>query len=300
MGMLTVMRLRAGRGAIVDLRSAIELFWPGLVAAGAVAPLCALLSPLVALKRLAFIGQGVSHAAFGGIGIATALGLGASAQFGVVGVFCVASALVVAWMSDRKTTSADTLIGVMLVGSMALGAVLISREMQRGGGPAPAWEEVLFGSLLAVTRADAGLAWGVGLMVAAVMAVWRRPLLFWAFDEPGAEAFGVSVGAMKTLLMALLAVTIVVSMKWAGVVLATALLILPGATALRLSRRMGLVFVISMVVSVVGMGAGLWGAFAWELPPGACVVGALLVMFAASWPVGAMVASRGGAAAGAR
>src|SRR5690606_30619572 len=100
---------------------------------------CALLSPFVVLKRYAFVGQGVSHCAFGGVGVAAVLGLGAGATalggaawYIVVAIFCLAAAWGMALISDRKTVAADTAIGVFLVGSMALGAVLISVAMETG------------------------------------------------------------------------------------------------------------------------------------------------------------------------
>ncbi len=265
----------------------LSLFGPGVVAAVAVSLQCGLLSPLVVLRRLAFMGQGVSHAAFGGWGIALALGLVSTAAFGVVAGFCIASALGIAWLSDRRTTSADTVIGVFLVGSMALGAALVSLTIRAGAAASggPSWEDLLFGSLLTVRIEDAAIAWVAGAIVAALLAWWRRPMLFWAFDEPAAEAFGAPVGRMKTALMVMLAVVIVVTMKLSGVVLATALLIIPGAAALRMSARLGVVFALSCAVSLVGVLGGLALSFWLDLPPGACIVGALVAMFGATWAI---------------
>lgn len=269
----------------VSIGEYIRLFSDGLVAGVAVAILCAVLSVLVVLKRLAFMGQGISHSAFGGIGISMLLGLGAAGTFGVVAGFCVLMGLCIAWIADRRTTSADTVIGVFLVGSMALGAILVSISVRVRPGPAPGWEDLLFGSLLAVGPADAAIAWIVCAAVLVTMVWTRRPLLFWAFDEASSEAFGVPGQRMKFLLMAMLAVAIVVAMKLAGVVLATALLVLPGATALRLSRRIVPVFAISILVSLIGVLGGLAASFRLDLPPGACVVAALVLFFAATWPV---------------
>ncbi len=110
------------------------LFWPPIIAGLAVAAMCAFLSVLVVLKRLSFIGQGISHAAFGGIGVAAMLGLlsGTGAgnglslgQFCVVLTFCLASAILIGHLSRKSTTHADTAIGIILVASMALGAILL-------------------------------------------------------------------------------------------------------------------------------------------------------------------------------
>jgi ABC-type Mn2+/Zn2+ transport system permease subunit len=275
------------------------LFWPPVVTGLAIAVLSAALSVLVVLKRLAFVGQGVSHAAFGGVGLAFVFGLtgavGATAGeafardlglFVVVLAFCVAAALAIARLSDRGTTRPDTAIGIVLVASMAVGFLLhrwsVSLAGRGGRPPPPGIEAVLFGSILDVGFSDIVLAWIVVAVVCATLWYVRRPLLFWVFDEPAAEAFGVAGGRMKTLLMVLLALAIVLTMRLAGVVLATAMLVLPGAAALQLSDRMGRVLWLSLAAAVVGVLGGLVASFEWDLQPGPCIVLALAGLYGLS------------------
>lgn len=267
------------------------LFWPGVIAALAIALLSAPLSVLVVLKRLAFIGQGISHAAFGGIGLAAVLGLtarlGASGltaapmhgipQFLLVTGFCVAAGLAVGVVADRRVAKEDTAIGVVLVASMALGAILLN--------VAPtglAWESFLFGSITLVAPTDAATAWLITLAVLAALFLLRRPLLFWAFDEVGAIARGISAPAMRTALLILISLATVVAMKLAGVVLATALLVLPGATALALSRRWGVVLALSIAAALAGVVGGLVLSFEAQWPPGASIVVVLTALLGAA------------------
>ncbi len=126
---------------------------------------------------------------------------------------------------------------------------------------------------------DAIIAGVVGVLLVAVLFIVRRPLLFWAFDEPVAAALGVHVGRMNTLLMVVLAALIVVAMKFAGVVLASALLILPGAAALRLSDRMGMVMLIACIISLVGVLVGFIAALAADLEAGPAIVIVLAVEY---------------------
>ncbi len=268
------------------------LILPALVAALAIAVQAGALSAFVVLKRLAFIGQGVSHAAFGGVGLAAVLGLTTGGgltslgYFGFIGLFCIATALGIAWVSDRRGLREDTVIGIFLVASMALGFLLlhVHSKTHQGDRP-PSIETWLFGSLLEVGRPDAIAACIVGAILLATLWVLRRPMLFWAFDEPAARASGVRVGLMRSVLMAMLAVAIVVSMKLAGAVLATALPVLPGAIALRLSNRLGPVMAISMGSALVGVLAGFVVSFETDWPTGSCLVGVLVLMFALTWPV---------------
>ncbi|MEL7474186.1 MAG: metal ABC transporter permease [Planctomycetota bacterium] len=258
-------------------------FLPAVVCGLGVAVLASMLSMLVVLKRLAFIGQGVSHAAFGGVGVAAALGLaggGLGAEgYAVVAAFCFGAAWVIGLLEERRGGGLDTSIGVVLVASMALGSMLMHWSARRGGPPPPAWESVLFGSLGGVGWIDVAWAWGGAAVVALVLWWSRRWLWFWAFDEEAAAAFGAPSVALRAVMLGLIAGVVVIAMKLVGVVLATALLVLPGAIALRLSDRLGRVMGWSVCGAVGAMLAGLFASFELDLPPGAAVVGALTIAY---------------------
>lgn len=299
-----------------------DLLWPTIIAAVAIALLGAILSVPVVLKRLAFIGQGVSHAAFGGAGVALVLGLGgisasAATSLGylaVVGAFCVTTAVAIAWASDNSTSSRgvgaaaqtttptvgrsptsksgdaatgeDTLIGVFLVASMALGSLLTTWQSRRfPGSQIRSAEQILFGSILDVGTTDAVIAWTVLALTIAVLLHVRRPMVFWLFDEPAAEAFGVRTRALRYLLLALLGIATVTAMKLAGAVLATAVLIIPGAVALKISEKLSAVVVLACIVGLLGMVGGLVLSFEMDWPPGACVVTVLAgqYLYATVW-----------------
>jgi zinc transport system permease protein len=270
-----------------------NLFWPGVIVGLGVALMCSMLSVFVVLKRLSFIGQGISHAAFGGVGIAAAMGLAAAGfpYLSVVVAFCLAAAWLVARLSERGGTSADTAIGIVLVSSMMLGAILLHEAFVHaartpGTARPPQWESILFGSINGVGWPDAGLAWGVAAAVLATLWLLRRPLLFWAFDEPAAPAFGVPGRGMRLVLMVLLTLAIVASMRLAGVVLATALLVLPGAAALNLSDRLRTVMAMALGCGLAGILGGLMMSFELDWPPGPSIVGVLVIVFAVSRVVG--------------
>lgn len=268
------------------------MYWPGVWTGLALALTGAVLSPLVVLKRLSFVGQGISHAAFGGVGLvamatatATTGGLVATlvsspqGQFAIVLVFCLLAALLIARLTDRARAQADTAIGIVLVGSMTLGALLIHLAPRLGPARVQGWESLLFGGIFSVGWADAAIAAIAAIAILATLWWFRRPILFWAFDEATAPAFGVRAKAMKTLLILLLAIAIVAAMKLAGVILATAVLILPGATALRLSDRLTRVLAISVATALAGAVLGLLLSFETNLPPGASIVAVLVTCY---------------------
>lgn len=291
------------------------LFLPGILAGLAVVLTCALLSSLVVVKRLGFIGQGISHSAFGGVGVAAVLigpGLavpwlwsgrltiepGSWAEFAVILSFCGLAALGMGWLSGggqrsggaggaapgrAGSTPEDTAIGIALVGSMALGALLVQYARDHalpGRADVRSWESILFGSVTVANWTDVWLSAGVLAVVAAGLWLLRRPLMFWAVDEESARAFGVRTGLLRAALLLLLTLAVVTSMRVAGVVLATALLVLPAATALRLTRRLWVAVALCAGVGVAGLAAGLELSFAANLPSGASIVLSMVALFA--------------------
>ncbi len=264
-----------------------EIFLPGVVTGLAIAIMCAALSVLVVLKRLAFVGQGISHAAFGGAGVVATLGWASATgalsfgAFGVVFGFCLLAALAIGWLSLRGKTEADTAIGIVLVASMALGAVLLTRAARsHGASRGVSWESFLFGSMDSITWADAMLGWGSTLLVGLTLWAVRRPLVFWAFDPVVARAVGVREPLMSLIMMALLALATVTAMKLAGVVLATAMLVLPGASALLLSRRSTVVLWAALLIALSGVIGGVVLSFEADWPTGPSIVVVLSGIFA--------------------
>jgi ABC-type Mn2+/Zn2+ transport system permease subunit len=285
----------------------LSIYVDALLAGVPVVLMCALLSVLAVIKRLGFVGQGVSHSAFGGVGIAAVLmGLGwlpesqqwgPVAQFAVIVTFCLAAAWGIGMVSRRRSLPVDTAIGVFLTASMALGAILV--QVGRGVaqshgrvGLVQSWESILFGSMLGAGSGDAWLAWAMGVGVIGSLWWWRRPLQFWTLDEESAKAFGISSSGMRFLVMTVLAVAIVTAMRLMGVILATALLVLPGAIAMRMSTRLTRVLVIAMIAGVVGLLGGTVLSIETDWPAGPSVVAVLTAIFAAASAIPARVAAQ--------
>lgn len=263
--------------------SSADLFWPGVITLLVVTLVCSVLSVIVVLKRMAFVGQGVSHAGFGGVGLAAALGLTGStpATLAVVLAFCLGAALVIAMLSRRRDTEPDTAIGIVLVGAMALGSVLLHlAHRMHPAERVPSWEGVLFGSILFSGWAEAMWSVLVAATIAALAAWFRRPVVAWAFDEGGAEAMGVRIGLVKVIVLTLVTLAIVLAMKVVGVVLATAILVLPGATALALSDRWRTTLSLSVITGLIGAIIGVVLSFEADWPPGAAVVLAMIGLYA--------------------
>jgi zinc transport system permease protein len=268
-----------------------------------IALLCGLLSALVVLKRMAFIGQGISHAAFGGVGVAMLLGLlapparGLLVRDAIIAVFCVATAVAIGAVARRGRLSEDTAIGICLVAAMALGVLLIdlrswwlSRLIASGAvrrrdvGYTPGIHSLLFGDILMVRAVDAAVAWALAAAVAALMAATFKELVFFAFDEEAAAVFGVRVRLLYYGLLVFLGVAVVAAMRSLGVILASALLVLPGAAARFWCRTIGRLVAFSAAAAVAAMAGGFFLAI-WlaRASFGPVIVLTLFAVFVLSW-----------------
>jgi len=265
-------REAAGRGIQVVIAGAgVAAHLAGVVAA----VLCGALSFFVVLRRLAFAGSGVAHAAFGGVALATLAGL-------PPGFGALAAALVVAGAaaraSDASGISEDAAIGVSTVAAMAVGVValgFVKTNIDLFG--------LMFGNILTVAPSDLVLLAAAAAAVLAVFAAWFRPLLLASVDEDGARAAGVNVGAMRLLVLVLISVTVVVALKVVGILLVSALLVLPGATARTLFDRWpGLLFgsIAAALVMVLG---GLLLSVALNVASGAAIILTGAVVFVAAF-----------------
>lgn len=268
--------------ALAPVRDFFELAFlqRALLAGVVLGTVCSLLSVFVVLKNMAFIGQGISHAAFAGL----ALGLYVSERayrpdlgiYLISGLYCLGVAFLIGLVSRRGRVSEDSAIGIFFVSSMALGVILLSL---RRGYTAEVFG-YLFGSILAVSPADVWVILGVGAVVGGLVVFFLKELYAYTFDEEMAFVMGLPVGALHFGLLALLALTVVVAARVVGIVLVNALLILPASTALALSARFGRVVALALAVGVGSSVLGLVLSNHLNLPSGATIVLLQLMAFA--------------------
>lgn len=268
---------------------------PAVVIAAAIAIACAVLSVFVVSRRWAFIGEGISHSGFGGAGTAWLLALAFPGVFdrawmpyaGVI-VFSLGTALAIGYLTRRGRVDSDTAIGIFLVASLAWGFLAATLYAQQTHGREPVgWRTFLFGQMEAMSWSFAATTVLACAAVVATVAFLGKEILAYSFDPDLAEAAGVPVRFVHYLLMVLLALTIVLGAQVAGNVLVAALLVLPGATAMQLSRRLRTVLTASVLVGLGGALAGLAVRARWPaVPTGPAIVLVLFALFVASLGVG--------------
>jgi ABC-type Mn2+/Zn2+ transport system permease subunit len=244
-----------------------------IVAGILVALSCACLSPFVVLRRMAFAGHGLAHAAFGGAAVALLLGVNV---IGGAAFFALGLAVLLALWTRRGAISEDSAIGILVGGAMALGIVCLSlrREFTQDLG------SFLFGNLLAVLPGDLWVNLAVTLATLACVALFRRPLVAATFHEEIARVEGTRVDLVRALLFVLVGANVVSAMKLVGAVLVSALLVVPGSLALLLAGSFGGAIAVSLAAAVAAVLLGMGISYSADLPPGGVMTLVLVGAFA--------------------
>jgi manganese/iron transport system permease protein len=237
----------------------------GLVAAILVGIVCAVMGTFVVLKGLAFIGDAVSHAAFPGLVLAYIVG--APLYIGGA-IAAVATALAIGLVSRRGRLRFDTSVGVLFAGTFAFGVLLFSTIKNY----VTDLLGYLLGNVLGIQFGDLVQVAVLGAIVLAIILAIRKELLFATFDPAGAAASGLPVAALEYLLLALLGVTIVVSIQAVGIIMVVAMLVTPAATAQLIVVRFGQMMALAAVLAAVSAVVGLYLSFYLNLASGASIV----------------------------
>ena len=223
-------------------------------------------------RRMAYFGDTISHSAL--LGVALSLLFQLNLTLSVFAVAALVSILLL-FLQRRQALSADALLGILSHATLAIGLVIVAFM---------SWVRIdliafLFGDILAVSRADIAMIWGGGLFVLAAIAWLWRPLLASTVNPELAEAEGLRPERAKLFFMLLMAVVIAIAMKIVGILLITALLIIPAATARRFAATPEMMAVLASLVGAVAVVGGLFGSLRYDTPSGPSIVVAALILF---------------------
>ena len=227
--------------------------------------LCGLIGTYIVTRRLVFISGGITHASFGGIGLGVVLSI--SPILSAMG-FSILSAFGVQWMSHRGDVREDSAIAVFWTFGMSLGIICCFLSP----GFMPDLPSFLFGSILTIGEADLWLLGTLVVLVAVVFALLYRTILSVAFDANFARSQRLPVDFIEYLMMALIAMTIVATLRMVGIVLSISLLTIPQMTANTLTHDFKRIIAWSIVIGWVDCLLGLSLSYSLNVPSGASII----------------------------
>ena len=257
--------------ALIELFS-FAFFQKALLAAVFASISCGIVGSYIVSRRIVFISSGITHASFGGIGLAFFIGF--NPLLGAV-LFAVLSAVGIQFFTKTGEIREDSSIAIWWSLGMALGVTFVFLTP----GYTPNLISYLFGNILTVTIAE--LWWMFILNVAIVLffSLLLSKILFIAFDEEFARAAGLKVDLFNYLTIILVALTVVLNIRVVGIILILSLLTIPQASANLFTKDFRKLMVLSTIIAFIGTISGLFISYFLNLPSGAAIIFTLVIIF---------------------
>jgi ABC-type Mn2+/Zn2+ transport system permease subunit len=234
--------------------------------------ICGLLSVFIVLRRMAFVGAGISHSAFGGVALGFLLQVD---PFWTGLLFSILVAFLIEIVQSRGRIEEDTAIGIFFAAAMALGVIFLHFSKTYNADIFG----ILFGNILAIGPTQLLQVAGVAVIVLVFLAVFYKDMVFISFDEEMAWVCGIPVKTLRYALLAVLALVIIVAIYLVGIILVSALLVIPAAVARNLTNNIRNMLLVSTAVAVGSTLAGLELSYRIDLPSGGTIVVILALLF---------------------
>jgi zinc transport system permease protein len=249
-----------------------DFFTHALIAALFAAISCGIIGTYIVARRMVFIGGGITHASFGGIGIAYYLGL--NPLFGAA-IFALLSSMGINFFTQKGNIRQDSSIAIWWSLGMAIGILFIALTP----GYAPNLISFLFGSILTVSTNDLIFMAIISSLIVLFFILFFRLIIMISFDEEFARARNLPVNLFNYLLIGLSALAIVASIRISGVILVLSLLTLPQSTANLFTKQFKPIMIASIIIGFIGMISGLTISYYTNMPSGATIILVLTAFF---------------------
>ena len=227
---------------------------------------CGIVGTYIVARRMVFLCGGITHASFGGLGIALYAGVN---PIGGAMIFAILSAMGIEWASDKGKIREDSAIGIIWSIGMAIGALFMSLTPGYTSGDLASY---MFGSIVTVTTQDiTTLGIFTSLCIAGAL-LWWRPVMYLAFDRDFATSQGIASRTASYILTVIVAITIVLAIRIMGIVLLLSLFTIPAVTANAITKSYAKITILAAIIGVTGAIGGLIVSYNWEIPSGTCII----------------------------
>jgi zinc transport system permease protein len=233
---------------------------------------CGIIGGYVVAKRIVFISGGITHASFGGIGLAFFLGF--NPLLGAV-LFAILSALGIQFFTKVAEIREDSSIAIWWSLGMAVGIIFVFLTP----GYTPNLMSYLFGNILTVTTSELWLMFLLVIIILVVFLIFFKPILYIAFDEEFAKTAGLPVALFNYVTMTLIALTVVLNIRVVGIILILSLLTIPQATANLFTSDFKKLLLLSTLFAFTGTVTGLFISWMLDIPSGAAIIFTLVIVF---------------------
>jgi len=237
-----------------------------------VAAICAVLGLFIVLRKLSFMTDGIAHASLAGIAAAIALKIDVLI---VAGFVALLSGLGINRIREKMKISGDAAIGLLLPVGLATGIVLLSLAKVTSVD----LMSYLFGSILAITGSDLQFIAVFGAVVIATIAILRKQLFYISFDEDSAKASGMPVSIINYIFFGLVGITVVLALRVAGIMLVSALMIIPPLAALQLKKDFTTTLALSAAFGILSVWVGIIASYYIGVATGAAIALASFALF---------------------
>ncbi len=233
---------------------------------------CGIVGTYIVSRRMVFISGGITHASFGGVGMGYFFGFPPLAG---AAIFAIIAALTTEHLTRKKVLRNDSIIAILWSLGMALGIIFVYLTP----GYAPNLMSFLFGSIITVTNTDLWLMLALAMVVSGFFTMFYRPILFVSFDEQFARTRRIPVMLLNYLLIILVALTIVLSIRIAGIILVLSILTIPQNISNIFTNRFSYIIISSIILGIVASVLGLVISYYLDIPSGATIIFTLVVMY---------------------
>jgi len=244
------------------------------IAAILVSIACGVVGTYIVIKRIVSLSGGISHAAFGGIGLGYFLGIN---PVTTAIPFSIISAFLMGVITRNVKISEDTAIGILWSVGMSLGVIFINLTP----GYASDIFSYLFGNILTVTRTDLWMMLVLDLIIISNVLLFNREFTAISFDEEFSQVIGVPVNLFYLLLLTLVALSVVILIKVVGIILVLALLTIPAIAVRQFTFKIPRMMILSSMIGIIFTLTGLWVSYILDVSSGATIVMILAIFFIA-------------------
>ncbi len=242
-----------------------QFFRHAIAAAILTSILAAMVGTYIVSRKIVFIGGGITHASFGGIGMAYFFGLN---PFAGAALFGILTAVGIEWVSQKGRVREDSAIAILWSLGMALGIIFVFMTP----GYTPNLMGFLFGNILSVGRAELQLLIIFCILIILLFTVYYRPVLYTAFDPEFARIKGIPVARYRYLMSVVMALAIVISIRTVGIILVLSVFTIPQITAMLFTRNFARIIPLAALWGISGSVIGLMASYTLDIPSGAAII----------------------------